>query len=46
MACTRFLQKEVIRRKGDDKSLADNEICDVVAAITEEVATEGQVATS
>ena len=44
MASERFLPQEVIRRKRDGESLADDEIRDLVTAITEEVATEGQVA--
>ena len=44
MASERFLPQEVIRRKRDGESLADDEIRDLVTAITEGVATEGQVA--
>ena len=44
MASERFLPQEVIRRKRDGESLTDDEIRDLVTAITEEVATEGQVA--
>lgn len=44
MASERFLPQEVIRRKRDGESLADDEIRDLVTAITEDVVTEGQVA--
>ena len=40
MASERFLPQEVIRRKRDGKSLVDEEIQDLVTAITEEVAPE------